>query len=172
MMRLAILAGALALAACQPAAQTPAAPAEPAAAETPAAPATIAEPAKPSGPPTQIEAATGDDSLMAAAHVTDVRNIKDVDYKIFSTAGGDPAVNGLYTYLAHYNEEDRGWTQIWMIGDFNSWDVVEESATRVVLQISRSWADQASGDIKTVDEKLIIDLPAAADGKLTVTPAT
>jgi hypothetical protein len=165
-MRLAILAGALALAACQPAAEAPAKPAEPAA---PAAPVAAVESAKPSGPAKAVEA---EDDHFPEAYVTDVHHIKDADFKIFSTAGGDPAVNGLYTYLARYNEDERGWTQVYMLGDFNSWEVVEESATRVVLKVSRSWAEQESGDIKTADEKLIIDLPATGETPVMVTPAT
>jgi hypothetical protein len=166
-MRLAILAGALALAACQPAAETPAAPAEPAAPAAPAAP--TVEPAKPSGPAKAVEA---EDDHFPEAYVTDVHHIKDADFKVFSTAGGDPAVNGLYTYLARYNDDERGWTQVYMLGDFNSWEIVEESPTRIVLKVSRSWVDQESGDIKTADEKLIVDLPATAETPVMVTPAT
>ena len=59
-----------------------------------------------------------------------------------------------------------------MLGDFNSWDVLEESATRVVLKISRSWIEEGTGDIKTAEEKLIIDLPATPETPVTVTPAT
>lgn len=166
-MRLAILAGALALAACQPAAETPAAPAEPAAPAAPAAP--TVEPAKPSGPAKAVEA---EDDHFPEAYVTDVHHIKDADFKVFSTAGGDPAVNGLYTYLARYNDDERGWTQVYMLGDFNSWEIVEESPTRIVLKVSRSWVDQESSDIKTADEKLIVDLPATAETPVMVTPAT
>ena len=166
-MRLAILAGALALAACQPAAETPAVPAEPAAPAAPAAP--TVEPAKPSGPAKAVEA---EDDHFPEAYVTDVHHIKDADFKVFSTAGGDPAVNGLYTYLARYNDDERGWTQVYMLGDFNSWEIVEESPTRIVLKVSRSWVEQESGDIKTADEKLIVDLPATAETPVMVTPAT
>lgn len=165
-MRTAILAAALALAACQPAAEEPAKPAEPAAAET--APPPAPEPARLSGPPKSIEA---EDDEMPEASVTDVHPIKDADFKIFSTAGGDPAINGLYTYLAAYTQPD-GWTRVYMLGDFNSWDVLEESATRVVLKISRSWVEEGTGDIKTAEEKLIIDLPATPETPVTVTPAT
>jgi hypothetical protein len=165
-MRLAILAGALALTACQPAAQEPARPAEPAAEAAPA-PAAV-EPAKPSGPAKAVEA---EDDHMPEAWVTDVHHIKDADFKIFSTAGGDPAMNGLYTYLAAFTPPD-GWTRVYMLGDFNSWEVIEESPTRVVLKISRHVFDEPTGDIKTVEEKLIVDLPATPETPVQVTPAT
>lgn len=154
-------------AACSPT-QAPA-PAETAAPAEAAAVAATPEPAKPSGPAKDIEA---EDDHFPEAYVTDVRHIKDADFKIFSTAGGDPAINGLYTYVARYNEDERGWTQVYMIGDFNEWEVVEESATRVVLKVSRSWVEQESGDIKTAEEKLILDLPADGATPLKVTPAT
>lgn len=164
-MRFLTVTAALALAACQPAAEGPAKPAEPAA-EAPAAVAV--EPAKPSGPAKDIEA---EDDHMPEAWVTDVHLIKDADFKIFSTAGGDPAINGLYTYLSAYSAPE-GWTRNYMIGDFNSWEVVEESSTRVVLKVSRSWVEEGTGDIKTAEEKLIIDLPATPEAPVKVTPAT
>lgn len=165
-MRFVALTAALTLAACQPAAEEPAKPAEPAAAEATVAP--VVEPAKPSGPAKAIEA---EDDHMPEAWVTDVHLIKDADFKIFSTAGGDPAINGLYTYLAAYTQPD-GWTRVYMLGDFNSWDVIEESPTRVVLKISRSWIEEGTGDVKTVEEKLIVDLPATPETPVSVTPAT
>lgn len=164
-MRFLTVTAALALAACQPAAEEPAKPAEPAA-EAPAAVAV--EPAKPSGPAKDIEA---EDDHMPEAWVTDVHLIKDAYFKIFSTAGGDPAINGLYTYLSAYSAPE-GWTRNYMIGDFNSWEVVEESSTRVVLKVSRSWVEEGTGDIKTAEEKLIIDLPATPEAPVKVTPAT
>lgn len=62
----------------------------------PACPAPLA--LKPSGPPRTVAAEA---EPMEAAFVTDVRMVEGADgTKIFSTAGGDPAINGLYTYLA------------------------------------------------------------------------
>lgn len=167
-MRTSILMAALALAACQPSAEAPAKPAEPVA-EAPVASDGPVEAAKPSGPAVSIEA---EDDHMPEAWVTDVHHIKGADFKIFSTAGGDPAINGLYTYLARYDEDERGWPQVYMLGDFNTWEVVEESPSRVVLKISRSSLDETTGNIKTADEKLIIDLPTTAEAPVTVTPAT
>lgn len=167
-MKHAFAVAALALAACSPQAEKPAEPAGPIA-EASAAVAPVT-PAQPSGPATTIASAT-DDALLSAASVTEVHMVKDADIKLFSTAGGDPAINGLYTYLALFTAPD-GWDRIFMIGDFNSWDVIEESPTRVVLKVSRSWIEESSGDIKTADEKLIIDIPQDPDAPLTVTPAT
>lgn len=161
-MRLIVLA-ALALAACQPVAPEIAAPAAPLA-ESPA-PTPLA--LKPSGPPRAIQAEA---EPMDAAYVTDVRHVKDVGAKIFSTAGGDPAINGLYTYLALFTPPE-GWTRVFLIGDFNSWEVVEESAGRVTLKVSRSWIEEGSGDVKTADEYLIVTLPDEQATAVEVTPA-
>ena len=164
-MRLIALAG-LALAACQPVAPDAAAPAAPAA-ESPAAPVPLRR--KPSGPPRTV-AAEGEP--MEAADVTDVRMVEGADgAKIFSTAGGDPAINGLYTYLALFTAPE-GWTRVFQIGDFNSWEVVEESAERVTLRVSRSWIEEGSGDIKTAEEYLIVTLPDEQARTVEVTPAS
>ncbi len=161
-MRLIVLA-ALALAACQPVAPQTTAPAAPAA-ESPA-PVAL----KPSGPPRTV-AAEGEP--MEAADVTDVRMVEGADgAKIFSTAGGDPAINGLYTYLALFTAPE-GWTRVFQIGDFNSWEVVEESAERVTLRVSRSWIEEGSGDIKTAEEYLIVTLPDEQATTVEVTPAS
>jgi hypothetical protein len=154
----------LVAAACSPApASTPAAPAA-----TPELAAPAPEPAKPSGPPVSVEV---DDDHHPEAWVTDVHLVKDADLKIYSTAGGDPAINGLYTYLTVYTQPD-GWTRTYMIGDFNSWEVIEESPTRVVLKVSRSWIDEPTGDIKTAEEKRIIEVSPDPEKPITVTPAT
>jgi hypothetical protein len=164
-MRLIALA-ALALGACQPVAPQAAAPAAPAA-ESPAAPVPLA--LKPSGPPRTVQAEAGP---MDAAYVTDVRTIEGADgAKIFSTAGGDPAINGLYTYLALFTAPE-GWTRVFQIGDFNSWEVVGESAERVTLKVSRSWIEEGSGDVKTAEEYLIVTLPDEQAGTVDVTPAS
>jgi hypothetical protein len=154
---------ALALGACQPVAPQAAAPA----AESPAAPVPLA--LKPSGPPRTVQAEAGP---MDAAYVTDVRTIEGADgAKIFSTAGGDPAINGLYTYLALFTAPE-GWTRVFQIGDFNSWEVVGESAEGVTLKVSRSWIEEGSGDVKTADEYLIVTLPDEQARTVDVTPAS
>jgi hypothetical protein len=105
------------------------------------------------------------------AYVTDVAFIEasETGAKIYSTAGGDPAINGLYTFLAIAGEAPGdGWT-VFQIGDFNSWEIAEQAADHVVLKVSRSWVDQASGEIKTVEEKLSVPLVAPGTRELTVT---
>ncbi len=166
MKRLIALA-ALALAACDPAVPVETAHAPEAAAPEAAAPAAAPTPAQPSGPPATIDALSEADD---AAWVTDVVVLDQGDAKIYSTAGGDPAINGLYTYLAVIDNVADGW-RVFQIGDFNSWKVIEQSSGRVVLSVSRSFLDNA-GEIKTVEEKLIVAVPAFAETKTTITPAS
>jgi hypothetical protein len=171
MKRLLVL-GALALAACEPKAAETAKPAEPAApAAQAAAPAAepAAAPAQASGPAKQLAAQKED---MPEAYVTDVKFLKESDAKIFSTAGGDPAINGLYTYLAVMGDSPGdGWT-VFMLGDFNEWKIIEDAPGKVVLQVSRSWIEEKTSDIKTVQEKLIVAVPKPGETNLSVTPAT
>ena len=115
-----------------------------------------------------IKAVEGD---TPEAYVTDVTFIEasETGAKIYSTAGGDPAINGLYTFLAVAGESpDGGWT-VFLIGDFNSWEIAEQTKDHVVLKVSRSWVEQETGEIKTVEEKLKVPLVAPGARELTVT---
>ena len=132
-----------------------------------AAPLTAAGPAATVQPDTE----EGNQWAAAVVELTPLTRQGDRTVKLFGTAGGDPAINGLYTYLSAYSAPD-GWTRNYMLGDFNSWEVIEESPTRVVLKVSRSWIEEGTGDVKTAEEKLIVDLPATPETPVKVTPAT
>ena len=163
-MKYTLVAAALTLAACSPA---PAATTPPAAEPAVARPAPAALNLKPTGPAVTVAAAP---ESMPEAFVTDVRLLKDGSAKLFSTAGGDPAINGLYTYIAIWSDEDQ-WSKVFQIGNFNSWNIAEEAPGRVVLKVSRSWVEDGSGDIKTAEEHLIVTVPKADSATLEVTPA-
>lgn len=131
--------------------------------------AALAAPEGPTTAPATVPALTED---QPEASVTDVEWIESAENgaKIYSTAGGDPAINGLYTYLAIPGEApDMGW-RVFQIGDFNSWKLGEQTRDHVILEVSRSWVDQASGDIKTIEEKLSVPLVGPTATELTVTP--
>jgi hypothetical protein len=106
------------------------------------------------------------------AYVTDVTWIEssETGAKIYSTAGGDPAINGLYTFIAIASDEPGGGWRVFQIGDFNSWKIGEQTKDHIILAVSRSWVDQASGDIKTVEEKLKVPLVAPSATEMVVTP--
>ncbi len=165
-----LLIGVLGLSACgdpvtpSSTATAPTAPAAaPAAAVAPAAP----PPAQPTGPAAPVAAITGQET---AAQVTRVQALTGDDAKVFSTAGGDPAANGLVTYLALSGGAVEGW-KVFPIGDFNDWQIVEQAKGRVVLKVNRSAVDPAKGQIATGDALLIVSVPAFTADEITITPA-
>lgn len=57
--------------------------------------------------------------------------------KLFGLAGGDPAANGLHTYLAFYISPGDGW-RIFEIGDFLSYRILRDRPGNVLLAIEES----------------------------------
>lgn len=152
---------ALMMGACSPPpAKAPATPAPSAAAVT--APTLVVN-----GAATKV--AVSDQDLSMAAGVVRVTDLDADGAKIFLTAGGDPAINGLYTYLALYIEDDRDW-RVFQIGDFNEVSIVSQTKETVDLKASVSWVDQPTGDIKTEERFMRVSIPAQTDTALTVTP--
>lgn len=76
--------------------------------------------------------------------------------KLFGTAGGDPAMNGLYTYLAFYEfAPGDGW-RVFRLGDFLSYRVLEEAPGRLLLEIRESVMDESTGSIGARTRRLAI----------------
>lgn len=151
---------ATALTACEQKATTP--PPQPAQEKAAAAAPIRVQIAGPSRKVAQLE---GD---QLAAYVTDIAHLKSGG-KIYSTAGGDPAVNGLYTYIASPREPAEG-IRVFQIGDFNSWKLTEDRGNDVVLEVSRSWFGD-KGDVQTAEELLIVSVPTNQTTEITITPA-
>ena len=61
----------------------------------------------------------------------------DLAVHMYGTAGGDPAMNGLYTYIAFYQSPGEG-HRVFQIGDFNSYRVVSETKGSVLLEIQEN----------------------------------
>lgn len=81
-----------------------------------------------------------DESLQNPASVVVVSELRrqgDLGAKLFGMAGGDPAMNGLYTYLAFFISAGDGW-RIFRVGDFLSYRIVREAPGRVLLEIRES----------------------------------
>jgi hypothetical protein len=90
-----------------------------------------------------------DENLQWAASVvqlTELRGQGDLTAKLFGTAGGDPAMNGLYTYLAFFGSPDEGW-RVFRLGDFLSYSLVSEAPGRLVVEVRESIMDRSSGEI-------------------------
>lgn len=175
MIRTALIASAasLALAACS----KPAAPANEsdtvpmaAPAATTAAPA--AKPAKPSGPAAPVAAEAEEDNIQWAASVTEVVWLPDLNAKLFSTAGGDPAINGLYTYIAIPPENPGDGWAVFKLGDWETWKVSEQAPGRIVLDYRVSRINPETGDPVTEAKRMIVTFTTGENPTVTATPAS
>lgn len=129
-------------------------------AETPAsAPAaSAAQPLTATGEPTALMQTDVDDNLNGAVQVVSVDDLtleENSGVKLFGTAGGDPAMNGLYTYIAFYMNPAEGW-RIFQLGDFLDYRIVSESPGRVDLELRESLYDEASGEISSRTRHIIV----------------
>jgi hypothetical protein len=144
--------------------------------EVPAPTALPVQPLAAAGPATTIQPDTTDD-LQRAASVVDLDVLTRQTggtVKLFGTAGGDPAMNGLYTYIAFYRSSADGWA-VFRIGDVLNYRVRAETPGRVDLAVTESVLDEATGQIGERERRLIVAWTPGPDGAppttITVTPA-
>lgn len=146
----------------------------------------VAEQAAPASTPTPVLAAAGpattvqpdaDEGQQWAASVVELTPLTrqgDQSVKLFGTAGGDPAMNGLYTHVAFFDSPAEGW-RVFRIGDFLDYRVLSEAPGRVDLEVDESVMDEATGNIGSRTRRVIVGWAPATDGTLpatvTVTPA-
>jgi hypothetical protein len=94
--------------------------------------------------------------------------------KLFGTAGGDPAMNGLYVHIAFFQSPADGW-RVFRLGDVLDYRILSQRAGRLDLELEESTMDDASGRIGSRTRRIIVGWPIAADGsapaEVTVTPA-
>lgn len=141
-----------------------------------AAPPTAAAPLTPAGPvaTVQPDADEGQQWAASVVELTPLANQGDRTVKLFGTAGGDPAMNGLYTHVAFFDSPAEGW-RVFRIGDFLDYRLLSEAPGRVDLEIDESTMDEASGVIGSRTRRVIVGWAVAADGSapatVTVTPA-
>lgn len=134
-----------------------------------------AQPADPPGPVTRHPDA--DEMLQDAATVVVVSPLEhqgDLSAKLFGAASGDPAMNGLNTYIAFFEPPPvNGW-RIFEVGDFLSYELVSETPGRVLLQISESVMND-NGEIGERTRRLAVTWRPGRDGAppatVTVAPA-
>lgn len=117
------------------------------------------------------------DNLQQAAAVTEVVVAPDqggTTVKLFGTAGGDPAMNGLYTHIAFFISPAEGW-RVFRLGDFLGFKVVHSARGRVDLEITESTFDEASSAFGSRTRRLIVGFTLVEDGSVpatvTITPA-
>lgn len=86
-----------------------------------------------------------DQNLEYAASVVQINIVPNQpgnSVKMFALAGGDPAMNGLQTYLAFYADVDVGWITF-RIGDFLNYRILSATAGRINVQVGENYM---SGD--------------------------
>lgn len=96
----------------------------------------------------------------AVVVVNDLARQGDLGGKLFGTAGGDPAMNGLYTYLAFYLSPQDGW-RVFRIGDFLEYRIVSETRGRVLLDVHESIMNEATGEIGSRHRRLAVTWTAS-----------
>ncbi|MDQ8027762.1 MAG: hypothetical protein REJ23_03475 [Brevundimonas sp.] len=168
------------LTACDPGAETHQEARPQAQAPTPALPASQAAPAVTplvaSGPAATVQPSTDLEIQHAASVVTLDLLTKQggATVKLFGTAGGDPAMNGLYTDIAFFRSSAEGWA-VFRVGDFLDYTVLSEVPGRVDLKVEESVMDEATGQIGKRERRLIVSWTPGADeappAAVTVTPA-
>jgi hypothetical protein len=155
------------LIACTPAEQAPAA------ADNPAATVSLTA----SGQAAELQPLPAEENMEWAASVVRVDVLANQQpgpsAKLFGLAGGDPAMNGLYTQIAFFRGPADGW-RVFRIGDFLDYRVLADSPGRVDLEINESLMN-ANGDIGSQTRHIIVTWTAGADAAapatIAVTPA-
>ena len=115
----------------------------------------------------QPDADEGQQWAAAVVELTPLTRQGDHTVKLFGTAGGDPAMNGLYTHVAFFDSPAEGW-RVFRIGDFLDYRVLSESPGRVDLEIDESTMDEASGNIGSRTRRVIVGWALATDRKSVV----
>jgi hypothetical protein len=117
------------------------------------------------------------DFLQSSASVVRVDDLADqgvLSAKMYGTAGGDPAMNGLYTYIAFFESPAEGW-RIFRIGDYLDYEILAVSEGRVDLKLTESVMEQSTGTIGSRETAVIVTFGGGENGAppaaVTVTPA-
>lgn len=166
------------LAACEPApaehkAAAPKAPstATPAPQRAPAVTPLVA-----TGPAAPVQPVTEPD-IQSAASVIKLNVLtrqQENTVKLFGTGGGDPAMNGLQTYIAFYANPDAGWA-VFPIGDILDYRILSEAPRRVDLEVEESVMNMETTVISSRKRRLIITWSAGAEpeapASVSITPA-
>jgi hypothetical protein len=100
-----------------------------------------------------------EESLQWAASVVQIYPLRrqgQVTAKLFGTAGGDPAMNGLYTYLAFFESAPGDGWRVFRLGDFLSYRILSEAPGRLTLEVRESMLNEATGDIGARTRRLLV----------------
>lgn len=135
-----------------------------------------ATPLTPDGPAGLVEP-NGEPALQWAAGVVRLDPLTRqgaASIKLFGTAAGDPAMNGLYTHVAFFQSPAEGW-RVFRIGDFLDYRLLSETPGRLDLEVEESVMDPATGRIGGRKRRMIVAWTpgpdAAPPASITVMPA-
>ena len=110
----------------------------------------------------ELLSSVGDEGLQWAASVVQLEQFPEYNAKLFGVAGGDPAMNGLNTYIAFYISPADGWA-VYKIGDFLDYTVLSNAKGRVDLDLHESTMDEATGNIGDRHRKIIVQWTQGAN---------
>lgn len=123
--------------------------------------------ARQSAPPrSEIVRPEPGENLQWAASVVQISELRrqgGQTVKLFGTAGGDPAMNGLYTYLAFFESPGDGW-RVFRLGDFLTYRIVSQAPGRLALEVRESVMNDRTGDIGTRVRRLQVSWPPGPGG--------
>ena len=133
----------------------------------------LAQAGSASAPRPAIVRPDADESLQWAASVVrlDPLRRQGVTAKLLGTAGGDPAMNGLYTYLAFFEPAPGDGWRIFRLGDFLSYRILAEAPGRLTLEVRESVLDEASGNIGARTRRLLVSWRGGREPPATVNVA-
>jgi hypothetical protein len=138
--------------------------------------AQAASPLIPDGPAAAIQP-NAEPALQWSASVVRLDQLSrqgEATVKLFGTAGGDPAMNGLYTHVAFFHSPAEGW-RVFRIGDVLDYRVRSETPGRVDLEVEESVMDPATQRIGSRKRRMIVAWTPGPGGSppvsITVTPA-
>ena len=125
-----------------------------------------AQPVADQGP--AVMQAEDDDNLQWAASVVRVDQLEhqgDLGGKLFGAAGGDPAMNGLETFVAFFDPPPvNGW-RVFRVGDFLDYRIVSDTPGRILIEVSESIMN-AAGEIGSRTRRLTVSWTPGPDGAL------
>jgi hypothetical protein len=127
------------------------------------------------GSPQSLSPAVNDEQARYGANVEQLNPVPHqpatARARLFGMSGGDPAMNGLYTYLAFDAGEGPA---VFLIGNINRYSILAASPGRIDLEI-RENGMRPDGTISNVTRRVIVtwSIPdgASAPARVTVTPA-
>lgn len=81
--------------------------------------------------------------------------------RLFGAAGGDPAMNGLYTFISFYVSPGDGW-RVFKVGDFLDVFLISEAPGRATLRVHESTMNATTGVIGSRTRRLVLTWSTAA----------